>query len=192
MRKLIVWMSISADGYFEGPDRDIGWHRVDEEVHQFANDELRLMGGFLDGRVTHQLMAEFWPTADQQPGASRQVVEFAQIWRDMPKVVYSRTLDRAEWNTTLVREVVAADVAAMKEQPGGDLVVGGADVAATMQRLGLIDEYRLLIHPVVIGAGKPLFPPGSSIDLRLLDSRRFGNGVVYLRYACEPGAMPSG
>ena len=96
-------------------------------------------------------MAQFWPTADQDPAATPTVVEFAQIWRDMPKVVYSRTLERADWNATVVHDVVPADVLALKAQPGADLVLGGADLAAEFARHDLIDEYRLYVHPIVIG-----------------------------------------
>jgi dihydrofolate reductase len=176
-------MSVSLDGFMEGPDRDLDWHMVDDELHRHFNEELGAMGGFLDGRVTYELMAGYWPTADADPSSSRPAAEFARIWRDMPKVVYSRTLDRAGWNTTVVREVVAEDVMALKAQPGGDLVLGGADLAAEFMRQDLIDEYRLYVHPVAIGRGKPLFPPSDArTELRLAETRAFGNGVVLLRY----------
>ena len=109
--------------------------------------------------------------------------EFAGIWRDMPKIVYSRTLERADWNTTIVREVVPEEVRALKAQPGGDLALGGADLAATFRQHDLIDEYHLYVHPVLIGRGKPLFAAADErTDLRLTGSRVFGNGVVLLRY----------
>jgi dihydrofolate reductase len=111
--------------------------------------------------------------------------EFAAIWRDMPKTVYSRTLplDRADWNTTVVREVVPEEVRALREQPGGDLVVGGAELAAEFRRHDLIDEYRIYVHPVLIGRGNPLFRDTDALThLRLTESRIFGNGVVLLRY----------
>jgi len=111
------------------------------------------------------------------------MVEFARIWRDMPKIVFSRTLERADWNTTVVGDVVVDDVMALKAQPGGDLVLGGADLAAAFVRHDLIDEYRLYVHPILIGRGKPLFTPSDArIDLRLAEARTFGNGVVLLRY----------
>ena len=183
MKKIVLWMSISLDGYFEGPDHDLSWHRVDEELHQDFNDRLAGMSAFLDGRVTYELMADFWPTADQDPSSSASMVEFAGIWRDMPKIVYSHTLEHADWNTTILREVVAEDVHRLKEEPGGDLALGGADLAATFRRLDLIDQYRLYVHPVVLGAGRPLFPESrQTTDLLLLDTQRFGNGVVALHY----------
>jgi dihydrofolate reductase len=183
MRKIIVMMSVSVDGFFEGPDREIDWHLVDDELLGHFNELLAAMGAFLDGRVTYELMAGFWPTADQDPAVNPLMAEFAGIWRDMPKIVYSRTLQRADWNTTVVREVVADEVMALKARPGGDLVLGGADLAATFRRLDLIDEYRLYVHPVVLGRGRPLFGPADApIDLRLVETRAFGNGVVLLRY----------
>jgi dihydrofolate reductase len=151
-------ISVSLDGLIEGPNREIDWHMVDDELHQHFNDQLRDAGAFLDGRVTDELMAGVWPTADADPAASLIVVEFARIWRAMPKIVYSRTLERAPWNATVVRDVIPEDVMELKARAGGDLFVGGADLAATFMRQGLIDEYRIYVHPVVLGAGKPLFP----------------------------------
>ena len=111
------------------------------------------------------------------------MVEFARIWRDTPKIVFSRTLERADWNTTVVRDVVAEEVMELKAQPGGDMGLGGADIAAAFRRHDLIDEYRLYVHPILIGQGKPLFQPsGVKINLRLAETRPFGNGVVLLRY----------
>src|SRR5665811_181449 len=107
-------MSVSVDGFMEGPDREIDWHQVDDELHSHVNAELATMGAFLDGRVTYQLMTAFWPTADADPSSPRPVAEFARIWRDMPKIVYSRTLERADWNTTIVREVVVEEVMALR------------------------------------------------------------------------------
>ena len=189
MRKVILMMQLSLDGFIEGPERDLSWHRVDEELHSHFNEELRTMGAFLDGRVTYELMASYWPTADQDPASTAAEIEFARIWRDMPKIVYSSTLATAGWNTEVVRDVVAEDIMRLKEQPGGDLALGGADLAAAFRRLGLIDEYRIYLHPVLVGRGKTLFQGADGITpLRLLESRTFGNGVVLLRYAVEADA----
>jgi dihydrofolate reductase len=183
LRKLIFMMSVSLDGYIEGPDGELDWHLVDEELHTHFNEELGAAGAFLDGRVMHELMAAFWPTADADPNSTPAMVEYARIWRDMPKIVYSRTLERADWNATVVREVVPDEVRALKAQPGGDLMLGGANLAATFMEHDLIDEYRLYVHPVVIGRGTPLFPISDrKVELRLAESRAFGNGVVLLRY----------
>jgi dihydrofolate reductase len=190
MRKIIFMMSVSVDGFMEGPGHDLGWHLVDHELHDHFNEQLGAMGAFLDGRVTYELMAAFWPTADADPASSAPVAEFARIWRDMPKIVYSRTLQRADWNTTVVREVVPEEVIALKAQSGGDLVLGGADLAATFMRHDLVDEYRLYVHPVLVGRGTPMFRPSdATISLRLAETRTFGNGVVLLRY--QRGETPA-
>jgi dihydrofolate reductase len=156
-------------------------------------------------------MASFWPTADADPDASGPTAEFAGIWREMPKTVYSRTLPPgpAAWNARVVPEVVVADVLALKAQDGGDLVVGGPDLAATFLRHGLVDEFTLYVHPVLIGAGRRLFPDAPAEDasgldasvagavpakqrrpvgLRLVETRTFGNGVVMLRHRVDPAS----
>lgn len=182
MGSLVVQMSVSLDGFMEGPGHDLSWHLISEELHQHFNDELRAMSAFLSGRVTYELMAEFWPTADQEEDSSPAMAEFAGIWREKPKYVWSRTLaDVTAWRTTVLREVDPDHVRDLKAR--GDIVVGGALMSAEMQRLGLVDEYRLYVHPVAIGAGTPFFPAGSRVDLRLRDTREFENGVVGLRYA---------
>src|SRR5947208_3893096 len=183
MRKIILMMSVSLDGFIEGPDRELDWHMVDDELHSHFNEQLSAMGAFLNGRVTYELMAGFWPTADRDPSSTPPMVEYARIWRDMPKIVFSRTLERAEWNTTVVRDVVAEEVMELKAQPGGDLALGGADLAAAFMRHDLIDEYRLYVHPILIGQGKPLFQRSDvKITLQLAETRTFGNGIVLLRY----------
>jgi dihydrofolate reductase len=176
-------MSVSVDGYFEGPDGDIGWAMVDEEVHTYVNDVLRPMGVFLNGRVNYELMQAFWPTADQDPAAPPPVVDFARIWRETPKIVYSRTLEHVDGNTTIVREVVADEVNALKAEAGGDLALGGAILASAFMAQDLIDEYILYVHPVIVGGGRTLFGPSDRRqNLTLVDSHTFGNGVVHLRY----------
>lgn len=182
-RKIVLMMGVSLDGYIEGPDRDIDWHMVDEELHQYFNDQVGAMGGILSGRVTHELMADFWPTADADPNSSPQEVEFARIWRDIPKIVYSTTLENADWNTTIVRRVDPDEVRALKEEPGEDLILGGADLAASFMEHDLIDAFHISVHPVLIGRGKPLFRETDAVTpLTLTSTRRFGNGVVLLRY----------
>ncbi len=119
------------------------------------------------------------------------MVEFAGIWRDMPKIVYSRTLERADWNTTIVRDVVVEEIMALKAQPGGDLSLGGADLTAAFMQHDLIDEYRIYVHPILIGRGKPLFPASDAkINLQLAETRTFGNGVVLLRYERPEAPSP--
>jgi dihydrofolate reductase len=184
----IIWtMSVSVDGYMEGPGHDLGWHMVDEEVHQHFNDWIGKAAVLLEGRVSYELMADFWPTADQDPEAGPTMVEFARIWRDMPKVVYSRTLERADWNATVARAVVPAEVLALKAGAGGDLVLGGSHLGAEFARHDLIDEYRLYVHPMVIGRGTQALQPSEAwVPLRLAGTHTFGNGVVLLRYERRP------
>ena len=179
----IVWIvSTSLDGFFEGPGADLSWHRVDEELHHHFNEMIGAMGSQIEGRVMYQLMAAYWPTADRDPAASPAIREYARIWRDVPKYVFSRTLQHADWNSTLVRDVVPADIRALKAQPGGDLSLGGADLSASFLRHDLIDELRIYIHPVIVGRGRYPFPPDVHLPLRLVETRRFGNGVVLLHY----------
>jgi len=179
---VVAFMSISLDGFIEGPQQQLDWHRVDEDLHRHFNDALRPMAAFLDGRTTYELMAGFWPTADADPDASPSVADFARIWRDMPKVVYSRTLPSAGWNTTIKRDIDADEVRELASH--GDVTVGGAGLIRAFRERDLVDEYRVYVHPVLIGRGTRLFPDSDlTADLRLAGSRVFGNGVVLLHYA---------
>jgi len=183
MRKVILFVQVSLDGFFEGPKKEIDWHMVDDELFAHVIEELESMGGFLYGRISYELMTGVWPTADADPGSPPPIKEFARIWRDMPKVVYSKTLASARWNTTIARDVVPGEVEELKLRARGDLVVGGGDLAAAFMRQDLIDEYRIYVHPIQIGEGKRLFPPSKEkVLLRLAETRTFGNGVVLLRY----------
>jgi dihydrofolate reductase len=183
MRKIVVSLSVSLDGFFEGPGREIDWHLVDDELHTHFNEKLAAMGGFLTGRVTHELMARFWPTADADPAVTKPMAEFAAIWRDMPKTVFSRTRTRIDWATTVRPEVDVDEILALKAQPGGDLALGGPDLVESFRRHDLIDEYHLYVNPILLGRGRPLFGPAEGrTPLRLAETRAFGNGVVLLRY----------
>ena len=182
MRRIVVMMSVSLDGFIAGPNGDISWHLVDDEMHSEINAVLGEMSAFLHGRLVYELMADYWPTAESDPNATPAMLEFAPIWRDMPKVVYSTTLRSADWNSTVVPRVDRDEVLALKSQPGGDMSLGGANLAASFQALDLVDEYRLHLVPVVLGAGVPMFAPGQRFDLRLVETRPYGNGVVLLRY----------
>lgn len=183
MRKIIAMMSVSLDGCFEGPDRELDWHRVDEELHHHFNERLAGAGAFLEGRVTYELMAGYWPTADQDPDSSPAEREFAEIWRRVPKYVFSRTLRETDAGTTVKREVVPEEIEELRERADGDLMVGGAQLQARFRELGLLDEHWLYVHPVILGQGRPLFPKAEQpYGLRLAETRSFGNGVVLLRY----------
>jgi len=182
MAKLIYSMGISLDGYIAGPGDEIDWGAPDEELHRFHNKQARDTTVHLYGRRLYETM-RYWDTAEEDPSLGETEREFAQIWKAAPKVVFSKTLDAVEGNATLRREVVAAEIAALKEQSAGNLAVGGAGLAATFIRLDLIDEYHVFINPVVLGAGTPFFPQaGIPLELELLEARKFGSRVVYLRY----------
>lgn len=183
MRKVIYSMMVSLDGYIEGPYRELDWHIVDRELHTFINDQQSAIGAYIYGRGMYENMTAFWPTADQDPEAPDYVLEWARIWKAMPKIVFSTTLEEVGWNSRLVRGNVAEEIAKLKAQPGKDLALGGANLAATFMQLGLIDEYQLFVQPVILGNGAPVFRPlDKPLNLRLLETRTFASGVVYLRY----------
>ncbi len=183
MRKVSYSMSVSLDGFIETPDRRIDWVIVDEELHTFFNAQARETGAFLYGRRIYELMVDFWPTADADPSNPAFVVEYAHIWKDMPKIVFSKTLDKVEWNSRLVREDIAEEITKLKTQPGKDLSVGGPTIASAFMKLDLIDEYGLFVNPVILGGGTPFFPAlHRPMKLQLIETRTFSSGVVYLRY----------
>lgn len=182
MRNIIYLMTLSLDGFVEGPDGKFDWSEPDEEVHRFYNQQARELGAFLYGRRMYELMT-FWQTADEDPSAPDYMVEFARIWKEKPKIVFSTTLEAVGENSRLVRGDVAAEVARLKQQEGGDLAVSGPGLASTFARLGLIDEYRLIVTPILVGGGKPFFPAlDHQVPLRLLETRTFRSGMQYLRY----------
>ena len=187
MRRVIYSMGVSLDGFIAGPDGSIGL-TVDEELHRFHNQQARETGVDVYGRRLYETMI-YWDTAaEKHPSSPEFELEFARIWKETPKLVFSRTLERVEVsNCRLAQDDVVEEVRRLKEQPGKDIHVGGADLAATFIRLGLIDEYRPVVHPVVLGGGVPYLPPlDERLNLRLLETRTFGGGAVYLRY--ERGA----
>jgi dihydrofolate reductase len=175
-------MSVSLDGFVEGPNRELDWPIIDDEYHTFVNDQQSAIDTYLNGRRLYELMAGDWPTGDADPSAPAYVVEFARIWRKMPKIVFSKTLNEVAWNSRLVRDVIPEEITNLKAEPGKDMDLGGPTIASSFMRLGLIDEFRPFVHPVVLGGGTP-FPPAldNSINLRLVETRTFGSGVVYLR-----------
>src|SRR6478736_6497290 len=182
MRKLIYSMTVSVDGFIAGPGGEIDWAAPDEELHRFHNEQTLEVGAHFCGRRLYETMV-YWETADQNPSASEIELEFARIWKALPKIVFSTTLTAVEGNARLATDGVAEEVARLKQEAGKDLAVGGAGLAATFTQLGLIDEYRLFVSPVVLGGGTPYFPPlDERIALELLETRTFGSRVVYLRY----------
>lgn len=182
MAKLIYSMGVSLDGYIAGPGGDIGWAVPDDELHRFHNQQARDTGLHLYGRGLYETM-RYWETAEEDPSLGETEHEFAQIWKATPKVVFSTTLDAVEGNATLRREVVPEEIAALKERSAKDLAVGGAGLAASLMRLGLVDEFHLFVNPVLVGGGTSYFPPlEHRIELELEEARKFGSRVVYARY----------
>jgi dihydrofolate reductase len=182
MRKVIYSMGVSLDGFIAGLDGEIAVPPPEEELHRFHNQQTRELGAHLLGRRLYEEMT-YWETVDESSTAPEHEIEFARIWKEMPKIVFSRTLEKVEGNARLVRDGVADEVARLKEQPGKDIAVGGAGLASTFMELGLIDEFRPFVHPVVLGGGTPYFPPlDERINLELVETRTFGSGVVFLRY----------
>jgi dihydrofolate reductase len=175
-------MTVSLDGFIAGPSGEIDWSAPDEELHRFHNERTREIGAHFCGRRLYEEML-YWETADENPSAAEHVLAFARIWKNLPKIVLSKTLETVEGNARLVRDGVAEEVAKLKEQPGKDLAVGGASLAASFIELGLVDEYRLFVSPVVLGGGTPYFPAlDERIDLELVETRTFASRVVYVRY----------
>ena len=182
MRKVIYSMNPSLDGYIAGPDGTFDWSAPDEELHRFHNERVRELGAHFLGRRLYETMV-YWETADQDPSAPEHMLEFARLWQALPKIVFSNTLETVEGNTRLATGGIAEEVAALKQQPGGDIAVGGAGLAASFIKLGLIDEYQIFVNPVVVGGGTPFFPAlDEQINLELVETRTFGSRVVYLRY----------
>ena len=181
MRKLIYSLTVSLDGYIAGPDGAIDWSVPDEELFRFHTQHVQEIGMQLCGRRLYETMV-YWETAEESPLAAEEV-EFAQIWKALPKVVFSTTLQSVVGNTRLASGDVGEEVSRLKEQPGKDIAVGGAGLAGVCMNLDLIDEWRLFVSPVVLGGGTPYFPPSEKkLDLELIETRTFGSRVVYLRY----------
>ncbi len=181
-------MTLSLDGYFEGPNHDISWHNVDQEVNEFAIEQLREADLLLFGRRTYQLMEAYWPKAAKDPATSKDNLQIANLINDTNKIVFSRTLDRVEetenWkNVKLDHEFDPARIRRLKEQPGKGIWVGGSNLAVSFIRAGLIDEFRFMINPVVIGEGTPIFQGmNGRISLELTKTRRFDSGNILLYY----------
>jgi dihydrofolate reductase len=183
MGKLIYCLNVSLDGYVEAPDKSLAWAKVDEELHTWFNEDLRKTDASLYGRRLYELMSAHWPTAGSDPEANEVEREFSRIWLDTPKIVFSTTLPSVDFNSRLVRGDVGEVLARVRAEFQGDLEVAGANLASQFVRRGLVDEYRLMVHPVVLGAGTPFFPQlDAPIDLRLAETKTFESGVTLLRY----------
>lgn len=182
-------MGVSLDGYIAGPDGG-DWGMPDAELHRFHNQQASELGIHVLGRRLYEVMT-FWETAEEAgPSAAAGLseldaaqLEFARIWKQLPKLVFSKSLEAVVGNTRLSRADPVETVRALKEEEdGGPIGVGGAELAATLTAPRLIDEYHLFVYPVALGGGKPFFADRTRVDLELLETRTFGNRVVYLRY----------
>jgi dihydrofolate reductase len=182
MRKVIFQNLISLDGYFEGPERNIDWHNVDNEFNEYATSFLETVDTLIFGRVTYELMAGYWPTE----AAKSDDQQIAAKMNSLSKFVFSKTLKIADWeNTTLVRGDIAEKVEELKAKKGMDIAIfGSSDLALALIPSGLIDEMNIMIHPVILGKGKTLFRGiDGRLDLTLLRTRIFRSGNVLLCYS---------
>ena len=188
MRKIILFMTLSLDGYFEGPNHDLSWHNVDDEFNKFAIEQLKETGLILFGRRTYQLMEAFWPKAVNDPAMSKDNLEIADLINNANKIVFSRTLDKVQetenWkNVRLIHEFEPEEIKRLKKQPGKGIGVGGSDLALSFIKAGLIDEFRFMVNPVVIGKGTPIFKGlRSKLNLDLMKTRTFDSGNVLSYY----------
>lgn len=184
-RKIISQIMVSIDGFIEGPDGEIDWHNVDKEYNEYASRLLSSAGAILFGRRTYQLMADYWPTSS----AFSNDPVIAKLMNQLPKIVFSKTLDKVEWqNSRLVKENIVEEIKHLKRQHGYDLVIlGSADLSSRFTKLGLVDEYQIMVNPVVLGKGKPFFNDIHKLNLELLNSKTFRSGNVLLCY--QPGQI---
>ena len=183
MRSVTYSMGVSLDGYVVDPDGDITAPPPDEEVLRFVTDEIREAGVYLLGRRLYETML-YWETADQDASLDDSELEWAAIWKPLPKVVFSTTLSSVQGNARLASGGLAEEIERLRAEPGeGDIAIGGATLAAEAAALGLIDEYRARVYPVLVGGGIPFFPQRERrVDLELVETRTFSSRVVYLRY----------
>jgi dihydrofolate reductase len=188
VRELVYSMTVSLDGYIAGPDGALDWSVPDEELFRFHHQQVQEIGVHLCGRRLYETMI-YWETAEEGPLAAEQV-DFAQTWKALPKIVFSTTLESVVGNTRLAREGVGEEVSRLRGQPGKDIAVGGGGLAHACMKLGLIDEWRLFVSPVLLGGGTSYFPTlDERINLELVETKTFGSRVVYLRYRRVPDGL---
>lgn len=183
MRRLTFGMNASLDGYIAAPGDDLGWSTPSDELFQWWSDRVGATGVALYGRRLWEAMSSHWPTADQQPGAAPAQIEYAHRWRGMPKVVFSSTISTVEGRARLVSGDAVTEIARLKAEGGGPMDIGGAALAAAAMRAGLVDEYAIVTHPVLVGSGTPFFTALDDwVDLTLVETRTFPGGVLLSRY----------
>jgi dihydrofolate reductase len=182
MRSVTYSMGVSLDGYIVGPDGDFDWTAPDEEVFRFWIDDIRGVDVHLLGRRLYETML-YWETADQESLDDAEL-EWAALWNPLPKVVFSTTLSAVQGNARLAAGGVAEEIERLRAEPGeGEIAIGGATLAAEAAASGLIDEYRAMVYPVLVGGGIPFFPQRHRrVDLECVETRTVSSGVVYLRY----------
>jgi dihydrofolate reductase len=181
MSKIILFNLMTVDGFFEGPNKEIDWHNVDSEFNDFAVEQLSNASCLIFGRLTYELMASYWPT----PTALSDDPVVAEKMNSIPKIVFSRTLDKTGWNNTrLVRGNIEKVCKQLKQENDKDIFIfGSANLATEFKKLGLIDEYRIIINPIILGKGNPLFRPADEpLKLKLIKIRSFITGNVLLYY----------
>ncbi|MFC7968608.1 dihydrofolate reductase family protein [Streptomyces cinereoruber] len=183
MRRVTYSMGVSLDGYVVGPDGGFDWSGPDEEVFRFWIEDIRGVGVHLMGRRLYETML-YWETADQDPSLDAPTREWISLWNPLPKVVFSTTLTEVRGNARLASGSVAEEIERLRAEPGeGEIAIGGATLAAEAAAAGLIDEYRAMVHPVLVGGGIPFFPRDERrVDLELVETRTFGAKVVCLRH----------
>lgn len=185
MRRIIFLIHVSLDGFVAGPDGEIDWIVYNDEIEKYSHDLTNTVDTTLYGRVTYQMMESYWPTVPGNPASTPSEIEYARWLDQATKIVFSRTLKGVEWqNSVLVKENIAAEMTRLKQQPGQDLLMlGSPSLAQTFMNLGLINEYRINVNPVVLGSGKLLFDGlADMLNLKLLEARTFKGGVVALSY----------
>jgi dihydrofolate reductase len=182
--KLIYLMNVSLDGFVETPDHSLDWATVDEEVHSWFNDWESTLDASLYGRRLWEVMSSHWPTAEKNdPDINDVEREYARIWNRIPKIVFSTSLDHVEHGARLVRGDVGEVLTDVRREFPGNLGVGGPNLAGQFVRRGLVDQFQMVVHPVVLGAGTPFWPPlDSPMKLRLTDTHRFESGAVAATY----------
>ena len=184
MRKIIVFNLVTVDGFFAGPKGELDWHNYDAEMGAFSAEQMKSLGALIFGKITYKLMASYWPTSD---GVKSEPV-VAGIMNSIPKIVFSKTLpeinDGPVWkNVKIFREIKATDIIELKKQDGGDIAIfGSGTILQQFANLGLIDEYRLVVNPLILGSGKPLFKGVKKMNLKLLKTRTFRSGNILLTY----------